>query len=224
MKFHRIKELSEAYQDDPKSYFYKFWDEFGDDPLKVSAYERLENELQVLDTNAWNQLKIEAEKLCIFSHKNRGWSQLFEKLNEAKGYKYLKESNYTKIEFIPRSEKGGVETPDLKALSNQTLVLCEVKTIQESDALIEARKNIEVRNVENTLNKPMIEKLEGIFKKAESQLNSYSADKNAIKIIYLVIHFDDGCYYGSGLNKEVYEFFNSMNMENISCVIYEPNK
>jgi hypothetical protein len=46
MKFERIRDLSSFYINDKNSYFYKFWDDFESEPLRVKAFTLLEEELQ----------------------------------------------------------------------------------------------------------------------------------------------------------------------------------
>jgi len=212
------------HEQNPDSYFFKFWDVHDIDPLKVQAYERLEGELQSLDVESWRILKSESQNLCLQSNEDRGWSKFFEKLNEAKGYAYLKSEGFTNIEFIPRSKVYGVETPDLEAHSPKGRVFCEVKTINESDELIHARKNIIALEVKNFLPKGFKNKLESVLRKAAKQLRSHDINDESFKIIYLVISHDDGLYYESELNNEVYEHFKSLGFGNIECVIHDKTK
>jgi hypothetical protein len=56
----------------------------------------------------------------------RGWQPLFDKLNQAKAFNYLRWIGWVNVEFIPPSTETGQQTPDLRAESGSNKVLCEV--------------------------------------------------------------------------------------------------
>src|ERR1019366_3181133 len=121
-KYIRLSELVSLHPpDDKSSRFYNFWETFYEIPGRVQAFSLIENELLALDDVSWSFLKAEANKLCVKSDERRGWNQLFEKLNEAKGYCFLKLMGCSDIRFIPRVTKSNIETPDLAGLRNTSL-------------------------------------------------------------------------------------------------------
>jgi hypothetical protein len=218
MKFERIRDLSSFYINDKNSYFYKFWNDFESEPLRIKAFTLLEEELQSIDNLSWIQLKEEASNLCLHHNVDRGWSKLFEKLNEAKGYQFLKTLGCKDITFIPRSKNNGIETPDLEARLNDDFMLCEVKTINVSDGLLSAIKNMKVRDVRSTLPEGLKNKLKDVINKAQSQLSG--CRDNATKFIYLVISFDEDLDHRNELNNDVRKLLNSIDLNNIEVVIH----
>jgi hypothetical protein len=218
MKFERIRDLSSFYINDKNSYFYKFWNDFESEPLRIKAFTLLEEELQSIDNLSWIQLKEEASNLCLHHNVDRGWSKLFEKLNEVKGYQFLKTLECKDITFIPRSKNNGIETPDLEARLNDDFMLCEVKTINVSDGLLSAIKNMKVRDVRSTLPEGLKNKLKDVINKAQSQLSG--CRDNATKFIYLVISFDEDLDHRNELNNDVRKLLNSIDLNNIEVVIH----
>lgn len=110
----------------PEAYF-RAGDDKLSNPSKRPFFVALERELQGLDAAAWELLKGEALPRLKSTHPTRGWEQLFDTLNEAKGYNYLARIGCADIKFIPRAKKGKVQTPDLRGLLGTTCVVCEVK-------------------------------------------------------------------------------------------------
>lgn len=219
--FERINELvSLHHPDDVRSRFYRFWESFFDIPERAKAFTAIENELSSLEEQAWFFLKNEAKDLIIKSNCQRGWNQLFEKLNEAKGYCFLKSIGCIDISFIPRATKNNIETPDFKGLKNGSLVLAEVKTINISDELVSARESGSVMKAHNTLTLGLENKLNSTFKKAVSQLNSYPQPEETTKYIYLVATYDDEIDYRHELNAEARNLFQSLGAVNIELVIH----
>jgi ribosome-binding factor A len=220
----RLNELVSLYPaDNQKSRFHNFWETFYKNPesefsaLRVQAFSLIEKELSALDADSWSTLKKEVKTLCVKSGE-RGWNQLFEKLNEAKGYCFLKSIGCSDIEFI--ATKNNVETPDLIGRKNTSQVLCEVKTINVSKGLVDARINLTVMKAKNRLDEGMTKKLELTIFKAASQLNSYSESLDTEKYIYLVITYDDDIDYRDELNTQTRDLFNTMNLVGINLVIH----
>ena len=217
----RLSELvSLHHPEDKGSRFYNFWETFYEIPERVQAFSLIEKELSALDDKSWCFLRDEAKKLCVKSDERRGWNQLFEKLNETKGYCFLKLIGCSDIRFIPRATKNNIETPDLVGWRNTSQALCEVKTINISDDLVSARINISVMSAENKLTAGLINKLESTITKAASQLNSYSKSPDTEKYIYLVIAYDDDLDYRNELNTQTRDLFNAMNLVGVDLVIH----
>lgn len=218
--FTRLNELAYLHRpEDERSRFFRFWESFYEIPERVQEFSLIENELSELDHKSWYFLKDEARELCVKSDERRGWNQLFEKLNEAKGYCFLKLIGCSDIQFIPRATKNNIETPDLEGWRNTSQVLCEVKTINISDELVSARNNILVMLAHNELTSGLKNKLKSTFTKAASQLNSYSKSADTEKYIYLVIIYDDDLDYRRELNAQTRELFNNMKLEGVDLVI-----
>ena len=216
----RVNELVSCHPNDKGSRFYNFWEVFYEIPERVQAFKLIEEELSQLDDESWFFLKNEACKLCITSDTNRGWSQLFDKLNEAKGYCFLKSMGCVNIRFIPRAEKENIETPDLEGWKDESNILCEVKTIGISDQEIMARKKIKAQNVNDSITPGLKKKLENTFTKASSQLNSYPVTTNTNKFIYLIITYDDDLDYRDELNQQTRNIFNAMSLADIQLAIH----
>jgi hypothetical protein len=101
-------------------------------PYKRKTFVALECELQGLDNEAWEFLKGEALPRLRSRHPTRGWHQLFDTLNEAKGYNHLVRIDCKSVRFIPRSKIDKIQTPDIRGLLGANPILCEVKTTRAS--------------------------------------------------------------------------------------------
>ena len=55
-----------------------------------SLYLRVERALDLLDADAWHDLKERDLAFLTVRDAKRGWQALFDTLNEAKGYAYLR--------------------------------------------------------------------------------------------------------------------------------------
>lgn len=217
MKYTRLKQLSDAQLVVENSYFdLLFWSELEANPFRVRIYERLENELSQLDDNSWARLKEDLLSLCLLSHPEREWVKLFEKLNEAKGYCFLKKLGCKDIEFIARSK---IRTPDLRGNLNGTDYFCEVKTINVSDYKIDAIKLIKATEVTKNISSGLEKKLKKIFKSASIQLNNYA--EIGIKFIYLIINYDHNLAHVDVYNAQVHTIYNQLNISNIILKIHD---
>ena len=137
----RLYELLDLIADpaSPKAYFQDFETKLQVEPLCLPVYACWEKVFQILDEDAWKALKDEAAQYLTCRDKRRGWHQLFDILGQADAYKHLGDIGCSKTRFIPRSDKEGRRTPDLEGLLDSQRVLCEVKTINVSDAELRAR-------------------------------------------------------------------------------------
>ncbi len=68
-------------------------------------YISLSNELNRLDDKAWEFLKNELKPELCNKNPKRGWTQLFNKLNEARGYGYLLSKGLCKVGALPVSHE-----------------------------------------------------------------------------------------------------------------------
>ena len=188
MKFDRLYELRDL--GGQEGYFGDI-DERLDCLLSYKTLAKLAESLNRLDEESWNYLKGQCKPLLSKVSEDRGWTPLFDRFNEAIGYGYLLDSGCSSVKFITRSAKNGHQTPDLEASDGTSECICEVKTINISDAEIERRKNIEVKEVAYVLSDGLKSKLDDDAKKATSQLKAYQEAENKNKIAFFVICLDD---------------------------------
>lgn len=188
----RLYELKDCIKlpNSPDAYFQNF-----DEKIAVAhvrdVYLRSEWALQKLDSAAWADLKGEAVHYLERRNKKRaGWEQLFDILNQARAYRYLKAIGCTNLRFIPRSNKQ--KTPDIEGEIGTSRVLCEVKTINPSDKEIAARNCPPIaRFLPMELTPEFLTKLRATIYQAGQQLSAYDPDGTAIHFAYLNISFDD---------------------------------
>jgi hypothetical protein len=129
----RLYDLKDCISDlnSPNAYFREFDQKLASSAHVKDLYLRWERTLQGLDPNAWEHLKDECRpRLNARSHAGRGWEQLFDILNEARAYNFLRFVGGTEVHFIPRDDE---KTPDLECYLSPARVLCEVKSINISD-------------------------------------------------------------------------------------------
>jgi len=160
-------------------------------PEAKRKWLRIEKALQGLDPCSQKVLK---KKVCPYltkKHAGRGWHQLFDVLNEARAYDYLKSLGCSDVHLIPESIKNGEQTPDLEGVLCSGKVLCEVKTINISDeeAKVRASDKPIVRNTQDKLENPFFDKLRSCLTKAEKQLRA--SHNSAHLIVYIFIIFDE---------------------------------
>jgi hypothetical protein len=154
------------------------------------VYLRQERVLQGLDDQAWEHLKGEAlPRLTAHDKRGRGWQQLFDILNEARAYNYLKSLGCTNLHYIPRSQE---KTPDLEGSLALDRVLCEVKTINISDQEIAFRTYpFKARSFPTTVTDGFLKKLRATVETAKLQLMAFDRGRAAVHFVYLNICFDD---------------------------------
>lgn len=161
-------------------------------PFAKEFFQKLENNLSILGQDAWKQLlKTTLPYVTIKDvKKKRGYYQLFNKLNEAQGYIFLRNQGYSDIHFI--EEK--ISAPDIFAIQKNSSTLLEVKTINVSDSEI---KYLETkfpgkkpRDVEHGLTKAFKDKLYSTINSARKQLLYYQPKIEHRRIGFLIIEFD----------------------------------
>jgi hypothetical protein len=171
----------------PDAYFRNFEKSLSEIRQKLKQFRDIEGDLQGLDADAWTFLKSEVAPLLRVKHSTRGWQALFDKLNQAKAFNYLKSAAYRNVRFIPPSAVRGQQRPDLEADG----VLCEVKTINASDVEADRRDSGGVGTVTDQLDEGFFRKLSSDLKKAKAQMVSYDASGNSKHITYVITNFDD---------------------------------
>ena len=141
---------------------------------------------------SWRLLKEEARQyLCAPDQRGRGWEQLINIFNQARAHNYLEDEGCSLICFIPRERNQGLKTPDLKAVLNGRNVLCEVKTINASQAEIDRRQAGRVGSSTDLLDSGFLSKLDKTLRGAKCQMNFYDADESVRRIVFVVVNFDD---------------------------------
>ena len=177
----------------PDNYFRDFENRFTQGTSVLWHYQRLERLLSMLDDDDWNDLKSRAVAVVHQRVAGRGWQALFDTLNEANGYVYLRKLGCTSIRFISRSSR---KTPDLGAFQGETRVLCEVKTINVSQDEADKRAMIGqgfvvVGSVSTQVRAAMLNKITATVKAAIDQLDSEDPQREARRIAFTVLNFDD---------------------------------
>jgi hypothetical protein len=154
------------------------------------VYLRWERALQGLDDGAWKHLRAEASpRLTAHDQQGRGWQQLFDILNEARAYNYLKLLGCTNLHYIPRSRK---KTPDLEGSLASGRVLCEVKTINISNEEAAYRaSSVGTHSISVKVSPELITKLRRTIESAKQQLLAFDQGLTAVHFVYLNISFDD---------------------------------
>lgn len=224
-EFLRLNEIAVLHRDNINSYFHESYDEIHNGSFKnfLISYE---NDLSKLDDKSWCLLKKEAEKLCIKRDRNGYWSKLFDKLNEVRGYVFLKSKGYIKVSFIPCAKKNNIETPDFIGERETSKALCEVKTKHISDALKSKMENSQAIITNEILPDALKDLLKKTFIKARNQLNSYMTSVPE-KYIYLIIDYDNQGVdktYPKKLNEQTRELFSSIDMKGVDLVIHDEEK
>lgn len=207
-------------KDDPKNYF-NFEELI---PWSASNFAEIEKTLSRLDTESWGKLCAKALSYISADDSLRRYQQLFDHLNEAKGYVFLADQGFTRIEFIEpkKSKKDTPPSPDLFARKADSTALLEVKTINESQDNLSpsAPWRNEAVIVRRNLSEEFKGKIKSTIVQARSQLDSYpqSADR---KIVFLIIRFDHGQKTAWHLYSELKDFVAAQTRDGIE-VYYEP--
>jgi len=172
-------------KDAPENYF-NFKDLFPIAYLGAQAYQEIKQILSRLDSSAWEELSKKALTGVSADDPTRRYHQLFNLLNEARGYAYLLDEGYAHIEFI--KDLTG-KSPDLRATRNEIIALLEVKTLNQSDEDIKnenLRKNQAIK-IDSALSVKFKTRIKRCIRDAAKQLDRYSADR---KIVYLYIEME----------------------------------
>ena len=214
--FPRLRDLFEhSDRENPKNYFNV---EF---PLPLIEDER---RFAKLDPASWEVLRDKAVPYVSIDDPQRNYQQLWNTLDEARGYIFLAEQGYDRIEFIKpgKNKKGGKRLPDLIGYKTGSSVVLEVKTINESrDNLAEgALWRNEAVTVPQNLSEAFTRKIITTIEDAKTQLESYPHPTER-KIVFLVIRFDHGQKTGWHLYSELNNFIVARTKDGIE-VFHEP--
>ncbi len=203
----------------PNAYF-RAGDDKLTNPSKRQFFVALESELQGLDDEAWKFLKCEALPRLKSPHPTRGWQQLFDTLNEAKGYNHLARIGCADIKFIPRATANKVQTPDLRGLLGATPVLCEVKTINVSDNEANRLAAGGVGTTLRYLEQPFFDKLSSTICTAATQLLAFDKNLTSRRNVYVVFNFDDRIHeYADDYQQQIEAFLASAPQPDVEIVL-----
>jgi len=159
---------------------------------KSSALQRIEAELQEIDAVSWAVFKAKAAGR-VHLLDEWGYSRaLFDCIYEVKGYRYLLGQGYEEVRFLAEEQKA--KTPDLRARAGSSIVLMEVKTVNESDRQknyfeIPGEERIALDH-ETHLSQAFKDKLVSTIETARTQLLTMQDPSVIQRIIYLVIRQD----------------------------------
>ena len=176
------------------------------EPGKREYFRMREGDLQELDAAAWVAIK---EKFARWpkarAHEQRTLEPLYEILNEAKGYNYLKEVGCSNIHFIRVSARQNEKTPDLGAVHGDHQVLCDVKTVNRSENEVERARAGGVATSPERVPSELVAKIRKTAESARTQMISYDPGGTAQKIAYFVVNYDEqeySCLYEAQLKHE----------------------
>jgi hypothetical protein len=174
-------------KDAPKNYF-NFKELFPIAYLGAQAYREIEQVLSRLDSTAWEKLSKKALAGVTADDPTRRYHQLFNLLNEARGYAHLLDEGYTHIEFI---EDLTGKSPDLFARKNNSTAILEVKTMNPSDEDIknESLCTNDAIQVDPKLSEKFKTRIKRNIRDAREQLECYQNSANR-KIIFLFIYME----------------------------------
>jgi hypothetical protein len=190
-------------------------------PWAAANFAEIEKILSKLDAKSWEKLRTKALSFVATDHPLRRYEQLFNHLNEARGYVFLTDQGYTQIDFIEpkQNKKGAPQSPDLFAIKAGSSVVLEVKTVNESDENLspDASWRNEAVTVRRNLSSEFKDKIISTIGQALCQLNSYPSDR---KIAFLIIRFDHGQKTAWHLYAELKDFIATQTKDGIE-IYYE---
>lgn len=215
--FPRLLDLYEqSERNNPANYFNV---EF---PLPLSEEEK---RLQKLDLPSWKILRDKAAPYVSIDNPLRHYQQLWSVLDEARGYVFLADDGYERIEFIEpdKSKKGGKQSPDLIGFKANSAAILEVKTINESNDNLapNAPWRNEAVTVPHHLSEAFKRKVITTLEQASGQLLSFPRQVNR-KIVLLIVRFDYGLKTSGDLYKELDQFIKSLTPDAGVEVYHQP--
>ena len=190
-RLYELKDMTD--QSRPDAYFQDFESRFAEGRTVLDHYQKLERCLAGLDDNAWSDLRGRAVAVAHIRKNGRGWEALFDVLNEATAYDFLKHLGCLDIRFIPRRK---APTPDLVATHDGHRVLCEAKTVNVSDDEAARRHRISQDGFVASKTLPFVEnglltKVTATLAHAVGQLDGEDPEREAQRIVFTVLSFDD---------------------------------
>jgi hypothetical protein len=215
--FPRLLDLYEhSDKSNPNNYFHV---EF---PLPLGEEEK---RLARLDLASWKILRDKTMPFVSADDPLRSYQQLWNMLDEARGYVFLADQGYNRIEFIEidKSKKGGKRTPDLIGFKIGSSALLEVKTINESGDNLSPnapwRKEAVV--VPQQLSEEFKRKAISTIEQATGQLLSFPGQTDR-KIVLLVVRFNFGQKTAGHLYAELESFISSITPDSGIEIYHQP--
>jgi hypothetical protein len=219
----RVYELMSLIEDrcNPRAYFQSFGETVRTEPSKRQAWLAWEREFSRLDQCSWDYLKAEALPYLTSRDGLRGWSQLIAILNQVRAYNFLVDEGCLNVRFIPRATTKGMETPDLEAEAERTKILCEVKSVQISDAEAARRACGGVGSSTAQLEAGFFTKLTSDLSRAKQQMYSFNGSPGMRRIAFVILDFDDWLgEYKQSFFQQIDEFLASKPVPDIDVVFY----
>ncbi len=171
----------------PDNYFHRFLEDFGGE-LWRKAFEPAEAILQRLEPQAWESLAIKALPFVTKKSAIRGHNQLFDHLDEGRGYALLADRGYETIHFI---DTGNARSPDLAGSRHGTTTILEVKSINRSQKDLIRLATPEARDVAFGVSNFLKRKLTAAIGEAREQLEAYSIPvEHQILLLVVRLEFD----------------------------------
>jgi hypothetical protein len=186
----------------------------GGSPQLVEGFLKWEEDFAHLDQVSRADVIKRAGPLVTQKAANRGWSALFNILNEIRGYSYLKALGYS-VTFIPPSKKQGVRTPDLHGTARLGDALLEVKTVNMSDH--NASTYGVVQEAHNALPEGFKQKLLSDYRSACEQLHAYVVKEPTRRICAFFITIDRQLAFNPDNKRRLEEFVATLETD---CEIY----
>jgi hypothetical protein len=200
------------------AYFHDFETRLGDSRGRATTWLAREREFQRLDPDSWQALKSEARPRLTRPDPKRGWQQLIDILNQARAYNYLVELGCSGVRFVPRGRK---KTPDLEGTLDTRKVLCEVKTINISEQEAKRRNEGQGGYTSIYLDEQFLKKVTSALGTAKSQVESYDVGGNSMRIVFLIINFDDSfAEYKADYYSQIDKYLASEPVQGIGIVFY----
>ena len=123
------------------------------------------------------------------------------------------------MNFIPELRER--KTPDLEACDGLTRVLCEVKTINNSEIETNRRVCGSAINISRHLPPEFFRKLSADLEIAERQIAACDVGGDSKRIAYVIINFDDSLHeYAAEYDEQIKTYLNENPMVGLTVVIY----
>lgn len=184
----RIVELISAVRNKyPKDdFFADFESSYKISQTKKAHYQIYNRALMTLDDASWKILKKKSLRHYMDHRKGQRKQGFFNQLNEAFAYRYLVETGFSDVRFIP---EGKTSRPDLGYTCNGIQMYCEVKSLGISNDEIVRRHESAVYNgaVYTKLDNGFVNKFCDAVKQARRQIGALGSDG----LVYLLVCFDD---------------------------------
>jgi len=191
-QFVRINELFEKSEKCHKHNFFRCWFDNVEATQEENYYlSTLERDLLQIENAAWPDFMQKCLPLICNQDPKYHWANLWNVLNESKGYIFLKKQGFENIEFL---RENNYRTPDIKALSQNGSVLLEVKNVNRSESDTFWTIFQEPRFIDDSHNfiAALCGKLGKLYGDASKQLLEYCrrTGEAAQKICFFVVDID----------------------------------